>query len=436
MSIAAAGEGTAVHERRRGIRAVAAASIGNLLEWYDFTVYAFFATYIGHNFLPAGTPEGDLINSFLVYGSAFVVRPLGAILIGTYGDRVGRRAALTLTLMVMAAGTLLVAVAPTYASIGIAAPILLVLGRLLQGLSAGGEMGGATAFLVENAPPAKRGLFASWMQAAMAMSNILGVVIGFGLTLVLSKQEISDYGWRFPFFVGLLIAPVALWLRRTLDETPAFQAEMEEHRIQKRAAAAPLIQVFQEHWRSLLKGLGICVMWAVAPFSLIIPMPAYTQSVLHYSARESYLAALISDILLVFVCFGAGALSDRIGRKWVLSIAAVAMLVFVAPLFQWLHASHAFVTLALVQCAFCLMAGLYIGVAPSALSELFETPVRATGMSLTYTTAVVGLGAFAPALLTWFSQLNGSSLASAFYVMAASVTALIAVQFLPKRGTV
>ena len=426
---------TPVPASRVGLRAVVAASIGNLLEWYDFTVYAFFAVYIGRDFLPGNDPDLDLIKSFLVFGVGFIVRPLGAVVIGVYGDRAGRKAALTLTIMVMAAGTALIAIAPPYTAIGVGAPILLLTGRVLQGFSAGGEIGGAAAYLVENAPPNRRGLFASWLQASMAMSNILGAVIGILVTTVFSKEEIVAGWWRLPFVVGILIAPFGLYLRRTLDETPEFLVEMNKRRTATVKAAAPLVVVFRDHWRALLKGFGLCVLWAVAPFSLIIPIPAYAQNTLHYTGQESFIAALVSDVVLVFACFGAGALSDRIGRKWVLSGAAACLLLAVAPLFLWLHADHALGTLIVVQCAFCLMAGGYIGVAPAALSELFATPVRATGMSLAYTAAVVGLGAFAPAVLTWLTaRLHGSPLATAGYVMAASLVALVAVQFLPRRA--
>jgi MHS family proline/betaine transporter-like MFS transporter len=429
-------EESLVTPRASGIRAVVAASVGNLLEWYDFTVYAFFAVYIGRNFFPGGDADLNLVKSFLAFGVGFIARPVGAVLIGLYGDRTGRKSALTLTILLMAAGTGVVAFAPTYAAIGLGAPLLLLTGRVLQGFSAGGEIGGAAAFLVEHAPPGKRGIFASWLQASMAMSNILGALIGFGVTSLLRPDQMLAFGWRIPFMVGILIAPVGLYLRRTLDETPAFMAELARRHGKAQALTAPLRLVFRHHWRSLLKGLGLCVLWAVGPYSLIIPIPAYAQNTLHYSGPESFAAALISDVVLMVTCFAAGALSDRIGRKRVLAAAAIAMLIGVAPLFLWLNASHALVTLVAVQCGFCLMAGVYIGVAPSALSELFETPVRATGMSLSYTTAVVALGAFAPALMTWVSRaFGGSSLASAWYVMSASAVSLIAIRWLPTRAT-
>jgi MHS family proline/betaine transporter-like MFS transporter len=421
-------------DRKSGIRAVIAASIGNLLEWYDFTVYAFFAVAIGRNFFPGDDRDLDLVKSFLVFGVGFVARPIGAVLIGVYGDRAGRKAALTLTIMIMALGTALIAFAPDYAAIGMGAPVLLLAGRVLQGFSAGGEIGGATAFLVEHAPPGKRGFFASWLQASMGLSNILGAMIGFGVTTLLSKADVIAWGWRIPFLIGLSIAPAGLYLRRAFDETPDFRLEMDRRRAGTTPATTPLLAVIANHGPALLKGLGVSVLWAVGPYALIIPMPAYAQTVLGYTAPESFVAAMISDLVLVASCFGAGAASDRIGRKPVLGAAAASLLLTTAPLFLWLQASHALATLVAAQCAFCLMAGAYIGVAPAALSELFATPVRATGMSLSYTIPVVALGAFAPAILTWLGSRSGSSgLAAAWYVMGAAVIAIAVLPLLPAQ---
>jgi MHS family proline/betaine transporter-like MFS transporter len=245
------------------------------------------------------------------------------------------------------------------------------------------------------------------------------------------------WGWRIPFFIGLLIAPVGLYLRRTLDETPEFQAEMARRRGVARAQGAPLLLAFRDHWRALLKGLGLCVLWAVGPYTLIIPMPAYAQSVLHYSGPQSFASALISDVVLALTCFAAGALSDRIGRRKVLAASAVLVFIGAAPLFFWLQQSHHMITLVTVQCSFCLIVGLYLGVAPAALAELFATNIRASGMALTYTTAVVALGAFAPAIMAGLSStLGAAALAPAWYVTAAAVASLIAIGFLPSRTPV
>src|SRR5580693_6760487 len=228
-------------------RAVVATSIGNMLEWYDFTVYALFAGYIAGNFFPSHDPNTRLLETFLVFGLGFVVRPLGAVLIGDFGDRAGRKAALTLTILLMAAGTGVIAFSPTYASIGVGAPLLLLLGRVLQGFSAGGEVGGATAYLLETADLDKRGRVASWLEASMGMANVLGALTAFTVTTWLSKAEVQAWGWRIPFIFGLAIAPVGLYLRRSLDETEAFQAEAGRRRREQGRPRAPLLQIFRNH---------------------------------------------------------------------------------------------------------------------------------------------------------------------------------------------
>src|SRR6202048_1486300 len=225
-------------------RAIVAASVGNMLEWYDFTVYALFAAYVARNFFPPGEDSAaGLLKAFLAFGLGFVVRPLGAVLIGNYGDRAGRKASLTQTILLMAVGTWTIAFAPTYSSIGIGAPLLLLVGRVLQGFSAGGEVGGATAYLLESADPKQRGRVASWLEASMGMANILGALAAFSVTAVLSKSEVQSWGWRLPFIFGLAIAPVGLYLRRTLDETEPFQAEPARRAHEHVHGRAPLLEI-------------------------------------------------------------------------------------------------------------------------------------------------------------------------------------------------
>ncbi|NGQ96995.1 MFS transporter [Brevibacillus sp. SYP-B805] len=414
-----------------GGRAVAAASIGNALEWYDFSVYAFFAVYISENFFVNSDSTVQLLNAFLVFALGFVVRPLGALVMGVYGDKAGRKAALTLTILTMAAGTLIIAVAPTYSAIGVAAPLLIVLGRILQGFSAGGEFGSAAAFLVEHAPENKKGRYASWLQASMAISNILGALVGTLVTLLLTREQVGDWGWRIPFIFGLLIAPVGLYLRKTLDETPHFQQEVERGRQEAEQKKTPLLQVIREHPRELLIGTSLSILWVVCVYSLIIFMPTYVQKTLHFDSSQAFLASLIGNIFMVVGCVFSGTLSDIFGRRRVLALSALFMLVGVYPLLGWVEASHSTVTLVVVQTVFCLMVAMFVGVAPSALSEIFPTRVRSTGMSLSYNIAVTIFGGFAPAILTWLTQNTGNTFAPAWYVMAGAVITLVAVIFLP-----
>jgi MHS family proline/betaine transporter-like MFS transporter len=411
-------------------RAVVATSIGNMLEWYDFTVYALFAGYIADNFFPGDDPNTRMLKTFLFFGLGFVVRPLGAVLIGNFGDRAGRKAALTLTILLMAAGTGIIAFSPTYAAIGFGAPLLLLLGRVLQGFSAGGEIGGATAYLLESADPDKRGRVASWLEASMGMANILGALAAFTVTASLSKGEIQAWGWRLPFIFGLLIAPVGLYLRRSLDETAAFQAEAGRRSRERSVPKAPLLQIFRNHGRALFVGFCVAVLWAVAVYVLMIYMPTYVQhpDTFNFSAKQAFGASFIGNIPFVIGCVWFGALSDRLGRKRSLFLSAAMLLLCVLPLFMWLKAHPTLPTLIMVQCLVCILVASFVGVAPAALAEIFPTGVRSTGTSLAYNGAFTVFGGFAPMILTWFTQRSGGSLfAPAWYVMLAAAVALVAI---------
>jgi MFS transporter, MHS family, proline/betaine transporter len=415
-------------------RAIIASSAGNALEWYDFSVYALFAVYIGQNFFKNDDPTVQLMASFLAFGLGFVARPLGALILGSYADRAGRKAALTATIMLMAIGTLLIAAAPPYAAIGIGAPLLIVCGRVLQGFSAGGEVGTATAFLVEHAPADKKGQYASWLQASMGISNLLGAAVGTLVTTLLTTEQISQWGWRIPFILGLAIAPVGMWMRRSLDETPHFKLEKDRQDRTGEQVRVPLLQVFRDCPRELLIGLCVCVLWAVGPYSLIIFMPVYVQKTMGFAASQAFLAALIGNLFLIFGCLYSGRLSDRFGRKSLLATGAALLLIAVYPLMMWLRASHTTFTLVVVQSSFCALVSIFVGSAPAALSEIFPTRVRSSGMSLSYNAAVTIFGGFAPAILTWITYTTGVAFAPALYVMSAAVVALIAISMLPKAS--
>jgi MFS transporter, MHS family, proline/betaine transporter len=414
-------------------RAIVAASVGNMLEWYDFTVYALFAAYVARNFFPPGEdPAANLLKAFLAFGLGFVVRPLGAVLIGNYGDRAGRKASLTLTILLMAVGTGVIAFAPTYAAIGIGAPLLLLVGRVLQGFSAGGEVGGATAFLAENAAPERRGVVTSWLEASMGVANILGALAAFSVTTLLSPEQVLVWGWRIPFLFGLLILPAGLYLRRTLHETDSFQAEAERRSHDAAAVTrAPLVEIFAHHKRELLIGFGVCILWATAVYVLIVYLPVYVQLTFGFNAHQAFGASLVANVAFVACCVIFGALSDRIGRRTMLFISASLLFICVLPLFLLLQAYPTTATLVGVLTAFCVLVASFVGVAPAGISEIFPTGVRSTGTSIVYNGAFTIFGGFAPAILTWFTHRPGGSvLAPAWYVMLAAVVASIAIPFL------
>ncbi|HEY1313046.1 MAG TPA: MFS transporter [Steroidobacteraceae bacterium] len=416
--------------------AIVATAIGNMLEWYDFTVYALFAGYIAGNFFPGGDSNTRLLKTFLVFGLGFVVRPLGALLIGNFADRAGRKAALTLTILLMAVGTGIIAFAPTFAAAGFAAPVLLLLGRVLQGFSAGGEIGGAAAYLLESADAAERGRAASWLEASMGISNILGALVAFGVTALLSAAQVQAWGWRIPFIIGLAIAPVGLYLRRTLHETDAFQEESRRRARDPAQRKAPLLEIFRLHGRSLFVGLCVATLWAVAVYVLMIYLPTYVQhpETFNFSARQAFGASLIGNIPFVIACVWFGSLSDRIGRRRSLAISATLLLVLVLPLFLWLKSSPTLATLIVVESIVCILVASFVGVAPAALSEIFPTGVRSTGISIVYNGAFTLFGGFAPMILTWLTQRSGGSIYSpAWYVMLAAAVGLIAIPFVGAR---
>ena len=417
-------------------RTVLATSIGNMLEWYDFTVYAFFAPFIARNFFAEHDPTVQLINTFLVFGLGFIVRPLGAVVLGGYADRAGRKAALTLTILLMATGTAVIACAPTYASLGPGAALLLLLGRLLQGFSAGGEIGGAIAFLLESARAEQRGRIAAWVQASMGMSNILGFLVAYAVTGWLTPAEVQAWGWRVPFLLGLSIVPVGLYLRRSLEETGAFESLAADQRRAGRARRAPLLEIARTQHRPLLSGLGVAVLWSVAVYSLMIYFPTYVQHTFGFSAQQAFASALIGNVLFVTGCVLFGALSDRIGRRRSLALASLALMVLVLPLFIWLKARPTFATLLVVQALICVLVSSFNGVAPAALSEIFPTAVRATGISIVYNGAFTVFGGFAPTVLTWLTRpAGGSWLAPAWYVALAAGVSVIALAWLPGANT-
>jgi MFS transporter, MHS family, proline/betaine transporter len=417
-------------------RTVVATSIGNMLEWYDFTVYALFAGYIADSLFPGDSANLRLTQAFLFFGAGFIARPLGAIVIGNYGDRAGRKAALTLTILMMAAGTGIIALCPTYASVGYGAPLLLLFGRLLQGFSAGGEMGGTTAYLLETGEVAERGRLASWLEASMGLANILGALAAFSVTSLLDSTALHAWGWRLPFLAGLLIAPVGLYLRRSLHETREFEQASAQRARAPQSDRMPLLEVFHRHSPALCTGFAVAILWAVAVYVLMVFFPTYIQRVdtFHFSARQAFGASLIGNVPFVAACVLFGSLSDRIGRRRSLFLSALALLIAIWPLLLWLKADPSFTTLVLVQSAICILVASFVGVAPAALSEIFPAAVRATGTSLVYNAAFTLFGGFAPTLLTWSRENAGNSIfVPAWYVMVAAVVAMVAIPRLRGR---
>lgn len=398
-------------------RPVAAAAVGNILEWYDFSVYLLFAPYIAAAIFPGGGAMVETVKALLVFGVGFVARPLGALAIGYYGDVAGRRAALTLTFTLMALGTLLIACAPTHASAGAAAPMIVLAGRLLQGFSAGGEIGGAAAFLIEHSPSDRRGVAASGLQASMALSNILGAIVVLGTGAMLSEDAIASGGWRLPFLLGLAIVPIGLWLRAHVEETPSFIAGR---------ARSPLRKL-KGQGRAIATGFGLSALWGVGIYALVIFMPVFLRQTLAIDGDILFLTSILGNLALLGGSLLGGCASDQFGRWRTLALAAMALLLTPLPLLALVGGHATPLLLFVVQPALCIVTGLYAGAAPAALAELYPAPVRSTATSIAYNAAITPLAGFGPALILWLSTLGLGVLAPAFYVALAVLIAAPAI---------
>lgn len=401
-------------------RAIAAITIGNGLEFYDFTVYSFFAVLIGKLFFPVSGSIGQLMLSLATFGVGFVARPLGGLLIGLYADRVGRKPAMALTLWLMGLGSLLFVVAPTYTQAGMAAPLLIVLARLLQGFALGGEVGASTALLMEYADDHSRGYYGSWQLFSQGVSVLLGAVVGLSLTNGLSADALQSWGWRVPFAIGILVIPLGLYIRRHLEETaaaPAAGAGGHE--------CAGLSEIFRAHGRVVAAGVLVTIGGTSATYIVLHYMTSYAATVLKIPLGLSMSAGCVAALVQVALSAYAGRLSDRIGRKPVILWSRVAMLALVYPAFMLLNARPSLAMLLAVVAMLAVL--LVLNTVPSVvlITELFPRRIRASGLSVVYCIGVLVFGGFAQLIATWLIELTGNASAPALYVIGCGLISLV-----------
>ncbi|KAF3999625.1 MFS transporter [Glaciimonas immobilis] len=397
-------------------RAVISSSIGNALEWFDVLIYSAFAVTIAKLFFPTENQTVSLLITFATFGVSFFMRPLGAVILGAYSDRVGRKAALTLSILLMMIGTLMIAVMPTYASIGLWAPAGIVLARLIQGFSAGGEFGSSTAFLVEHAPH-RRGFFSSWQVASQGLSILLAASFGAVLSSQLSPEQLQGWGWRLPFIFGLLIGPAGYYIRRNLEESPEFSAT--------NATATPLRDILTFHKERLLIGTGSVIMATVSVY-LVIYMPTYAVKQLGMTSAASFSATILAGAIMMFFSPLVGHLSDKYGRTPFMLASSILFVVMTYPLFSYLSVNPSFLNLLLVQGIIGILMTMYFASMPALLSDIFPVQTRGTGMSLCYNIAVMIFGGFAGMTITWLIAATGNKLAVTFYVIAGAILSVIA----------
>ncbi|MBY0355451.1 MAG: MFS transporter [Rickettsiales bacterium] len=400
-------------------RVVISGMIGNGLEWYDFALYGHFAAIISRHFFPSDDPLISLIATYGAFAAGFAMRPLGAILFGYIGDRYGRKISLAIAILMMAIPTACIGLLPTYAHIGVMAPILLTLIRLLQGLSLGGEFSGSITFIVEHSSDHRRGLAGSASMASLVAGMLLGSLVATVTSELMTEAQLIEWGWRIPFALGLLIGFVGFYIRHHTDESPKYIEAKEADTLSKR----PLRDAFGKHLAPMAQGVGIYLTVTLPFYILAVFMLSYLSTVLGHSIGDSLILNTITMLFMLPVIIWSARLSDRVGRKPVLFVSALALLLLAYPIFMLIN-SGSFVLILLGLMIFALINGTFLGPVPAVLVELFPTSVRYTAMAISYNIAGALFGGTAPIVSTWLIRETGDPKVVAFYLMASAAVTL------------
>ena len=411
---------------RHALRKAASASfIGNFIEWFDYASYGYLAVIISKVFFPESDPTAGLLSVFAVFAVSFVLRPIGAIFWGNWGDRFGRRWALSWSILLMSGSTFLIGFLPGYATVGLLAPALLLVLRMVQGFSASGEYAGAATFLAEYAPAHKRGLYVSLVPASTATGLLAGSLFVTLLVSTTSDQQMESWGWRIPFLLAGPLGLIGRYIRVHLEDSPAYR-RLAEGSSTATLSRAPVREVFAHHLGPLTRAFGVTCLNAVAFYLLLSYMPTYLSAEVGMSDTSAFAATTISLAVYILAIFVMGHISDSFGRRRMLLLASVLFIVLAIPLFVLLDSTVFWVVVG-VQVAFGILLTMNDGTLASFLSELFPTPVRYTGFALSFNTANALFGGTAPFIATWLIDVTGSLLAPAVYLMVMSAVALTAI---------
>ncbi|HEV2265558.1 MAG TPA: MFS transporter [Stellaceae bacterium] len=412
-------------------RQIVAVAVGNALEWYDFAIYGYVAVTISKLFFPPETGWAPLLATFGLFAVSYVVRPVGGILLGHYADQYGRKALLVFVIGLMSVASAMIAAAPTYQMIGVAAPSLIVVARVLQGLAAGGVFGSATAFLVEHAPAKSRGLYGSWQFSGQGAAIMLSGVVGMFVTHYLDPRQLESWGWRLPFLLGLVLGPIGVYIRFKLSETPEFLEEQS-----RRGDGRSVISMIATYKYNVLIGLGLVVGGTAAFYVLFVFMPTYSIRVLHLGSAVSFLAIVAAGLTVAICCPLMGLISDRIGRWPVMMAAATTFLVVVYPGFRWLQVAPSGTTLVMLELGFGFLFAAYAGPGGATIAALYPVQSRATAMAIAYNVAVAVFGGGAPIIVTWLIARTGDPIAPAYYVMTGVFISVLALAAMRSLGAV
>ena len=413
------------NESQGTLKKVAVSSfLGNFIEWFDYATYSYFAIVIAHVFFPNDDPALALMQTFAVFALSFLLRPIGAIFWGSMGDKKGRKWALSTSIFLMTGATFCIGLLPGYLSIGLAAPILLLLLRMVQGFSASGEYAGAATFLAEYAPANKRGVYCSLVPASTAVGLLVGSTFATVMYSVLPTEAVNDWGWRIPFLLAGPLGLVAHYIRTKLEDSPTYQ-EMQSAINKADDSNHPIRDLFRHHSKELVISFGACVLNAVGFYVVLTYLPVYLETVVMMDPSQASLITTISLVVYVAFIFGSGHLSDKFGRKKMLIIACVTFIIFTVPAFMLLNTADFFIVLA-VELFMCLALTINDGTLSSYLTETFPTAVRYTGFALSFNMANAIFGGSASFISTALIAATGSNLAPAWYMVGVSCLALVA----------
>jgi len=408
--------------------AVVRVALGNFLEMYDFMVFGYYAAAIGRAFFPGQNEYASLMLSFMTFGTGYLMRPLGAIVLGAYLDQHGRRKGLLLTLSLMAVGTLSIGVMPGYETIGLFAPLLVVVGRLLQGLSAGVEVGGVSVYLAEIATPGRKGFFVSWQSASQPVAVIFAALLGLILSSILRPEQMAGWGWRIPLLIGSMLIPFLMLLRRSLKETDDFRARKHH------PGASEIWRTVLSNWRLMILGMMLSITTTVTFYLITAYMPTYGSSVLHLTTRSSMLVTLLVGISNFCLLPLMGALSDRVGRRPLLLLFSTIALITPYPVLVWLVSAPSFSRLLAAALWFSMIFGSYNGSMVVFLTEVMPANVRVSGFSFAYSLATGIFGGFTPAVSTWLIHTTGNAAMPGAWLSLAGLMGLTATLMLTSRG--
>ncbi|MDA8408226.1 MAG: MFS transporter [Deltaproteobacteria bacterium] len=407
-------------QRIERIKTVMRVTTGNFLEMYDFIVYSYYAKYIGQVFFPSVSEFASLMASFLTFGVGFLMRPVGALVLGAYIDRHGRSKGLILTLGLMAVGICAIAVTPGYNQIGVLAPIIVVCGRLLQGLSAGVELGGVSVYLAEIATPGNRGFYCSWQSGSQQVAVMFTAIIGVSLTFALTAQQLAEWGWRIPMIIGCAIVPLIFWLRRSLKETKVFSSRKHHPK------GREILRILASNWRLAFIGMMLSTMTTTAFYTITAYTPTYGHEALNLAVRDNLIVTLCVGLSnFIWLPIG-GAISDRIGRRPLLILMPLLAILTAYPAMLWLVAAPSFGKLLLVLLWFSFFYGAYNGAMIPFLTEIMPPEVRTAGFSLAYSLATAIFGGFTPAVCVWLIEVSGNRASPALWLSSGAAISLIA----------